>query len=65
MAYKLFIYHSNEVSAKYTSWIKNKSRSKNATYTEMYGEAHLKYTREESIAAFREKVNMVPWDILR
>jgi len=31
----------------------------------VYGEAHLKYSPEETIAHFRNMVNMVPWDILR
>jgi len=32
---------------------------------DVYGEAHLKYSPEETIAQFRNMVNMVPWDILR
>jgi hypothetical protein len=31
----------------------------------VYGEAHMKYSPEETTAQFRKIVNMVPWDILR
>jgi hypothetical protein len=32
---------------------------------DVYGQAHMKYSAEETSAQFRKNVNMVPWDIMR
>ncbi|XP_069690626.1 DNA-dependent protein kinase catalytic subunit-like isoform X3 [Periplaneta americana] len=52
-------------SEKHWEWISKSVRKKSANFREMYGGAYMKYSRGDTIAEFRKKVNMVPWDVMR
>ncbi|KAJ4442686.1 hypothetical protein ANN_04275 [Periplaneta americana] len=56
---------SEGASEKHWEWISKSVRKKSANFREMYGGAYMKYSRGDTIAEFRKKVNMVPWDVMR
>jgi hypothetical protein len=55
---------SNKACEEHAKWI-SKPCKQYRNCNEMYGEAYMKYSPEETSAEFRKKVNMVPWDIMR
>jgi hypothetical protein len=57
------MFFSNEASNEYDKWIYMPSKTDKPDVK--YGEAHMKYSPDETIAHFRKIVNKVPWDILR
>jgi hypothetical protein len=58
------MFFSDEAYKEYINWI-HMPASKTDKTDVVYGEAHMKYSPDETIAHFRKIVNMVPWDILR
>jgi hypothetical protein len=50
---------------EHDKWISKPYKEQCRDYNKMYGEAHMKYSPEETSAELRKKVNMVPWDIMR
>jgi hypothetical protein len=60
------MFFSDKAYDEYHKWIRMPaSKTDKTDTTDVYGEAHMKYSPDETIAHFRKIVNMVPWDILR
>jgi hypothetical protein len=56
---------SNKSYEEHAKWISKACKQQPMNHKEMYAEAYMKYSPEETSAEFRKKVNMVPWDIMR
>jgi hypothetical protein len=59
------LFFSNSSHEEHVKWISKPCKRHCKNYNEIYGEAYMKYSPEETSAEFRKKVNMVPWDIMR
>lgn len=61
------MFFSKKASDEHFNWISMPAACKEGCEGpgDMYGEAYMKYSPEETSAQFRKEVNMVPWDIMR